>query len=346
MRLGVVPENFIDLIALASGKLPTPLLETFWGISIGSTVVVATRLGVFECLVNGKETAGEVARETGCHGEAMKTLLNALNGFGYLRRSKGNYSLTKKSEKWLTTKSNFSIRDTILFIGKLISSLEDTESIIKSGVTKNFHDPTRPPEFWRDYLRSLSTLAKPISNEIVRKIKLDREPLRLLDVGGGHGIFSVSFCKRYPELQADIIDLKPAVREGRKIVREEGYVDRVKFIEGDVREINWGKDYDIVLFFNIIHNVSIDEARELLINAYKSLNNGGTLIIFDSEHIGEDKKLSTTSGFNELMFYVINGTCVYPEEVINKWIIDAGFDNLKKSKLLTIPMTFLTSARK
>ncbi|GAI84582.1 unnamed protein product, partial [marine sediment metagenome] len=38
----------------------------------------------------------------------------------------------------------------------------------------------------------------------------------------------------------------------------------------------------------------------------------------DSEHTGNEKDLSATSGFNELLFFIINGTCVYPEKDIRK----------------------------
>jgi hypothetical protein len=138
MRLGVIPEGIIDRIALVSGKLPIPLLETFWGIALGSTVITGTRLGVFESLAKNKKTAEEVAKDVKCDAQAMKTLLNALNGFGYLRRRKGVYSLTKKAGKWLTTESHSSMRDAILFMGELFNILGDIETAVKSGKTEDF----------------------------------------------------------------------------------------------------------------------------------------------------------------------------------------------------------------
>lgn len=346
MRLGVIPEGIIDRIALVSGKLPIPLLETFWGIALGSTVITGTRLGVFESLAKNKKTAEEVAKDVKCDAQAMKTLLNALNGFGYLRRRKGVYSLTKKAGKWLTTESHSSMRDAILFMGELFNILGDIETAVKSGKTEDFHSPDKTPEFWKYYIRGLATFARSAGREIVRKVSLNKEPKRLLDIGGGHGMYSVAFCRKYASLQAVVLDLPGAVEQGKSIVREKGFEDRVRFRQGDLKITEWGKGYDLVLLFNIIHTVSPEEAPRILARAYQSLNPGGTVVILDSEHTGNEKDLSATSGFNELLFFIINGTCVYPEKDIRKWMTDAGFINLKKKKLLIMPMTLFITGRK
>jgi cyclopropane fatty-acyl-phospholipid synthase-like methyltransferase len=143
-----------------------------------------------------------------------------------------------------------------------------------------------------------------------------------------------------------VLDLPGAVEQGKSIVREKGFEDRVRFRQGDLKITEWGKGYDLVLLFNIIHTVSPEEAPRILARAYQSLNPGGTVVILDSEHTGNEKDLSATSGFNELLFFIINGTCVYPEKDIRKWMTDAGFINLKKKKLLIMPMTLFITGRK
>ncbi len=102
-----------------SGKMPTPLVKSFWGVALGRTLIAGTRLGVFEVLSKGEKTAEEVAQDTGCNPEGVETLLNALNGFGYLKRRNGRYSITKQTAKWLTESSSSSIRDAIMFLFEL-----------------------------------------------------------------------------------------------------------------------------------------------------------------------------------------------------------------------------------
>lgn len=346
MRIGIMPEGIMDCIALASGKLPTPLVETFWGAALGTTVIAGTRLGVFESLTKGDKTALEVAKDTGCDAQAMETLLNALNGFGYLKRCNGHYLLTKKAGKWLTEESSSTMYDAILFMGEVLDALKDIETVIKSGKAKNFHNLNKTPEFWEHYTRGLATFARFAGPEIVRKVSLEKKPARLLDVGGGHGIYSIAFCRKYQKLQAEVLDLPAAVEHGKRIVNEQGFEDRVRFREGNFRVTEWGEGYDLVLLFNIIHTVSIAEAPELLVRAYQSLKPGGTIVILDAEHVGGKKNLSTTSGISELLFFVINGTRAYPEETIRKWMMEAGFINFRKRKLLTVPMALFITGRK
>jgi len=249
-------------------------------------------------------------------------------------------------ELWLTEKSHSSMRDAILFMGELFNILGDIETAVKSGKTEDFHSPDKTHEFWKYYIRGLATFARSAGREIVRKVSLNKEPKRLLDIGGGHGMYSVAFCRKYASMQAVVLDLPGAVEQGKNIVREKGFEDRVRFRQGDLKVTEWGKGYDLVLLFNIIHTVFPEEAPRILARAHQSLNPGGTVVILDSEHTGNEKDLSATSGFNELLFFIINGTCVYPEKDIRKWMTDAGFINLKKKKLLIMPMTLFITGRK
>ncbi len=346
MKLGLIPEGIIDYIALASGRLPTTLVEAIYGATLCKILVVGTRLGIFDVLIKGGMTADEIANATDCDPKALRTLLNALNGFGLLARRQGRYSNSRKAVKWFTKSSSSSIRDSVLFISVIVEMLENMEQTIKIGKAENFHYLNKSPQFWETYLRGLASFAPISSREIVRKSRLSRKPQRLLDIGGGHGVYSIAFCRKYPELEATVLDLPPAVAQGKKIVAEKGYQDRIRFIEGDLRHVDWGREYDVVLIFNIIHTMSVEEAQQVFTRAYQSLMPGGTIVLLDSEHAGGKGNLSTAAGFGEIMFFVLANAQAYPETTIREWITTAGFTNLRKRKLLTVPMTLFLTAQK
>lgn len=77
--------------------------------------------------------------------------------------------------------------------------------------------------------------ASGVGEKVTRKVRLPRAPRRLLDGGRGHGLYSVGFARRSPELEAEVLDLKPAAAQGRRIVEEAGYATRVRFLAGDFR---------------------------------------------------------------------------------------------------------------
>ena len=58
MKVGVIPENPIERLVLALGIAPAPLFETMGAMLLARTVIVATKLGVFEALAGGSLSPG------------------------------------------------------------------------------------------------------------------------------------------------------------------------------------------------------------------------------------------------------------------------------------------------
>lgn len=346
MRIKAVPEGLVERLVSAIGLLPAPLVMGSWGMGASRCIIAGTRLGVFECLASGKKSAAQVASEINCDPAGTETLLNALNGLGYVRRLKGLYWNARPASKWLLKSSRHSLRDAVLFFEDLWDVISRMDELVRTGKHADLHHGNQPPEFWERYMRGLATFARYTGREIAWKVKPGRIPLRLLDVAGGHGVYSMAFCRKYPGLQAEVLELPEAATWGRKIVAEAGMQDRVVFREGDLRASDWGTGYDLVLLFNIIHNLTIDECREAFAKAQKALSRGGKLVILDSEHSKGEKDLSMAGGFNELLFFLTSGTRAYPEAKIKGWMRDAGFKNLRTDRLFTVPMTCLITGAK
>jgi len=100
------------------------------------------------------------------------------------------------------------------------------------------------------------------------------------------------------------------------------------------------------LLFNVIHTVSKEESQLLIKKAYNALSRGGSLLLLDSENTEGSANISATTGFNELMFYVITGKCTYPEIEIIKWMEKSGFFKVTKRHLLAMPMSLYLIAFK
>jgi SAM-dependent methyltransferase len=345
MRIGVQPDNLFERAVLATGVLPTQLVLVFWGMGTARTAVAACRLGVFECLAEGPATAEEVADQLGLHGEGARTLLAALNGFGYVRHKRGQYRNSKQTTRWLLRDSKRSVRDSLEFFGDLWDRLEGLESLVRTGEIARLHDAEADPQFWRRYMRALGSPAKILAREVLRKVKLDRPPARLLDVGGGHGMFSVAFCRRYEGLRAEVLDLPPACVWGREMVEEEGCSESVTFKEGDFRDGDWGSGYDLVFLFNVIHNATVAESQRMIEHAFAALTPGGTLAILDGEHRETGGDVSQMAGWNQLFFFVLNAAKTYPTETIQGWVEDAGFVQPRRSRTLMMPEFVLTARR-
>lgn len=345
MRPGIVTANPLAKLALASGLAPVPLMQVFWGMGLARAVVAGLRLGLFEALAEGGRSADQLAQAIGCAPLSTAALLAALNGFGFVRRRHGVFTLSAQSRRWLLASAKGSIRDAILFVDELFRSAEPIEQAIRSGQVVNFHHRGVDVSVWRSYLRSLGNFALTIGKSIASKVPVDRPPQRLLDVGGGHGMYSVAMCQRFAGLTCDVLDLPDAIAHGQAMVAEQGMAERVHFRAGDLRSAEWGRDYDLLLLFNVLHNLTAEECRKAALQARAALRPGGTLVVVDSEHAGGDGNLSATAGFNELFFFLVSAAQAWPEPLIQEWLTAAGLVDLRRRRSLILPGLLILSAR-
>src|SRR5512146_2465813 len=181
MKLEAVPEGALEYLGAASGLLPTSIVRLLWSVILPRILIPALKLGVFDALAAGNETPGEVASACRCDAEGMGVLLAALNGFGFLRRSRGRYRLTRDSAKWIVTSSPSSIRPAFAFAEVLEEMMAGIEETVRTGRRGDLHQKPHSPEFWRGYLEGLGSAARMIGLEIARRTKLG-DPKRILDV--------------------------------------------------------------------------------------------------------------------------------------------------------------------
>lgn len=346
MKLGVVPDNLAERLALASGAVPEPMVLGAWGLFVSRLLLAGAKLGVFDGLAAGPATAEALAPRLKVSVAGLERLLRGLNGLGYLARRQGVYSLRPAARKWLVGSSPDSMRDAILFIEELWDWTADLEEAVRTGQTKSLHhDRKLSTESWGRYMRGLATFAAPAGRELLRRVKARRPLERLLDVGGGHGMYSVAFCRKYPRLAAEVLDLPEAVVHGREIVAQAGFSARVTHREGDMRTVEWGRGYDAVLLFNVLHNATEEECPALVARAFAALEPGGVVAIQEAEYRASDGDLSFTAGFGELFFFLVSGARTWPESTLREWLSKAGFTAVKTQRLWLAPSVVVTGLK-
>lgn len=124
----------------------------------------------------------------------------------------------------------------------------------------------------------------------------------MLDVAGGPAEYSIALCQQYPQLQADILDLPNAVHEGKPRIEQAGLGDRICYIEGNLLDTDWGKDYDVVFLSNILHCLLAEHCEVALKKAFQALRTGGKVIILDLFHPGTQGKLTSPISLFSLIY--------------------------------------------
>ena len=107
-----------------------------------------------------------------------------------------------------------------------------------------------------------------------------QQPIKVLDLGAGTGLFSKHVFDKYPYAQFVLFDLADKMLEVAQ-KRFQKYVDRFQYVIGDYRQISTEKKYDLVISSLSIHHLSDPDKKELFARIHGLINKGGVFINVD-----------------------------------------------------------------
>ena len=325
--------NPVERILSSINVFPTPLMDEWLYMWSARSILAAQELGVFDALDDVPLSGPAIAKKLGVSDRAIGHLLDTLVSLGYLKRTQeGTYTNTRIAAKWLVKKSPDFVGDW-RYITELIWHMsENLVEVLRSGHVKQngFDFLNANPEWWPKIESSWKTMANP---QVVSRFKLPPSARRLIDIGGGHGLYSVAFCKKYPSITATIFDWPNGIRAAKETVESEGVTERIQFHEGDFMTDDLGNGYDVALLFNIIHGHPPNENGFLLKKTAKALNKNGMVVILDQIRGPNRSKLSSliaeTTGLN--LFLWTEGK-TYRLDEVRPWLTEAGFDSIQEKK--------------
>lgn len=336
MRIGLIAENILERLALALGFVPTPLGETLLGSMVSQTIMISTKLGVFEALASSPLSAQEVAMCCDTYPSVTEKLLNVLVSTKLLKASGSRYSLSAVARKWLLKKSPQSLYDSMLLglvEADLITGLEE---LIRKGKSLDIHakisKSENSKELWSVYQQGMHSRAKLAANEVAYRTRVPKGARHMLDIGGSHGYYSVALCQRYPNLRSVILDLPDAVEQCAPIVAKAGMGNRVTHWAGNVLTADLGQDtYDLVFISQLVHHFDETSNRKLTQRIAQALRPGGTLVVQELIRRQGANQGGQTGYIMDLFFALTSDAGTWSFEEIASWQQDAG---LKPNKPL------------
>jgi hypothetical protein len=155
----------------------------------------------------------------------------------YLRFASNRYELAPVSRRWLLKNQPTSLHSAILH-RELDLRFMKFDTYLRTGRPNGFHDNLKPSD-WRLYQQGqASHAAALLVDEVVSGAPLSEEARNLLDLGGAHGLYSLAFCNRYPQLRALVVDLAspPTAFESPWIAKTPQ--DRIEFQQADILTVD------------------------------------------------------------------------------------------------------------
>ncbi|MCW3013688.1 MAG: putative O-methyltransferase [Solirubrobacterales bacterium] len=345
MRLTLRPDTPAEALGLAAGLVPEPIFDSYVALMQARTLMVASRIGVFDALAEAPGTADDLAVRLGVTAEGLAVVLPALHALGYLTADGRQYSLSRKARRTLTVRGRQALGDWMAFTHDMWDAFDGLEDVLRGGRIQNIHGFTEDDPYWDRYMRGLLQISKISAADVARAIGAPRNARALLDVAGGHGGYSMALCRRHRRLRATIIELEGAARIGHKIVEEEGFSGRIQHVTRDMHTAYLGAGYDIALAANIIHHLDRGAAVALLTRMRGALVPGGRLAVFEQERPADGEAGTQIGTLTGVLFHVTSGarTCTAGE--LTGMLVDAGLRDVQVKRLRRAPGQVLVLGR-
>jgi len=299
------------------------ILETAHAFEKFYVLSAAVEHNIFDFLLEPK-TSSELADLIGLHGIMTEKLCRAMMSMALLAKNGDKYALTDLSKKFLINSSQYYQGDLIKLLKK---TREERWSNLSEALKKGpIEIPRDHTIFDRSFILAMAEAA--IGGSMQRTVRALRKnedfmrAKRILDLGGGHGLYSVAFTQLNQGLEATVFDF-PQVIEGITKEIVSAYNDKVKFIQGDLATDGIGSGYDVVFVSDVLYRPEASLVP-ILKKINTSLNDGGLLISkhYHLDDISEDQ----TAVFFDLMFTISGGIdLVHSSAKFCDLIEDSGF---------------------
>lgn len=270
---------------------PEHIMQTGLGFWSSKALLSAIEMGVFTELSNGPQEFGKLSGRLGLHPRSARDYLDALVALGFLQRSDGRYSNTPETDLFLDRRKPTYIGGMLeMANARLFGFWNHLTEALRTGKQQNeakeegspslfqalYADPARLKEF----LSAMSGLSRGANLAIAKRVPWAKYKT-YADVGTAQGDLAVQIALANPHLKGIGFDLAEVGPVFEDYVKASGLSERVCFQAGDFFSQELPK-VDVITMGHILHDWGLENKKMLVGKAYKALNGGGALVVYDA----------------------------------------------------------------
>lgn len=157
---------------------------------------------------------------------------------------------------------------------------------------------------------------------------------RVLDVGCGSGVWSLTLAKQRPDLYITGLDFPAVLDSFSRSADQAGLNERIHLWPGDAFLCEFAPgDFDLVVIANVLRLEPEGRARELVAKVANAVAPTGALLIVDAFAAGSDQaELARTVYALHLALRERYGD-VHDEAMVRSWLADVGFKAVQRIAL-------------
>ena len=243
---------------------------------ITGVIVTAIRLRIFSILSVQELSAGEIAERSDTIPEYLTTLLDACVAMNFLEVENGKYRNSHFSRVYFVEGQRLYMGDFLKLVNDESLQWFQLPDIIR-GKERIVEEQPYIRSDYKTFVSAMNSIGHLCEAEALRNLVDLSRCRKMIDVGGGSGLYSLALCQKYPGLHSTIFDSKETLSVTKEFL--EGTQERTRIVlhEGDFLKDSLGDDVDVVLLSDVVYEDAA--ARKVLGSAWDCLNQDGVLIV-------------------------------------------------------------------
>jgi 2-polyprenyl-3-methyl-5-hydroxy-6-metoxy-1,4-benzoquinol methylase len=258
----------------------------------------AIELDLFTQVAAGQRTATQIAEACKASPRGIRILADYLTVIGFLQKHEDQYELSSDAQVFLNRQSPAYLGGTLDFLltTQLRECFQQLTAAVRRGGTAVSDEGTVSHDnpIWVAFARVMAPLMQPPARLLADLVGGDtQQPLRVLDVAAGHGLFGITIAERYPQARVTALDWPNVLAVAQENAGRAGLSARYALLPGSAFDTDWGGPYDIVLLTNFLHHFDVPTCRQLAAKAHAALAAGGRVLTL--EFIPEPDRITPPS---------------------------------------------------
>jgi (2Fe-2S) ferredoxin/predicted nicotinamide N-methyase len=313
-----------------AGTLPDHLFQMIRGYMPSRCVLTALELDIFSAVGDGAD-AERIATRIHANARAAEILLDALVALELLSKSGAIYKNTPDSTRYFVHDSKDNQRDGLLHTANIWHRWSTLTDVVRSG-SRIPLERSNTPEWTHSFIAAMQLNAKDRAPLLVKALGTNGVR-RILDLGGGSGVYSIAFAKASASVQCEILDLPDVVPLTTHYVESAGVSAQVNIRAGNMLYDDFGSGHDIILLNAICHMFSEEQNQNLFMRARQALAPNGRLVVQDFILNSDKTGPQHAALFSINMLVGTDAGASYSEQEYVGWMRAAGFPEARRIAL-------------
>ncbi len=337
-------------MTISESANPGLVFETITAYQRSAALRAAVELDLFRALGEGKSRLDDLAAHCRASRRGTRILCDYLAIAGLIVKDGEGYRHTPTSAAFLDPQSPACIASTIRLIHNpgIREPFDHLADIIRNGRTSLPGEGTVEPEnpIWVEFAHSMVPMMRPLAGPLGDAVlEGRRDPVRVLDVAAGHGLFGIEIARRDPAAQVVALDWAPVLEVARANAEKAGVASRYALKPGSAFEVDFEGPYDIILLTNFLHHFDPDTCRELLRKCHRALVPDGQVAALEFVPNPDRVTPPDAASFALTMLATTTSGDAYTFPEYERMLREAGFVDAAMKDIPRSPHRIVTARR-